>query len=99
MTDQLSSTYTRRLDDDPEDRYVVSLILPYSEKELEEDHGLAADMPAFALAAALRLVFADGGLNSTHWAVYDRKTDTKYEIPQDRVAHLVEGIDLTDEEG
>jgi hypothetical protein len=68
---ELSSIYV-----EPEDRYVVSLIVSYG-GEFDQ-----VDSPERAAAAALDLT-RDGKSGGTHWRVYDRQTKTMHDLIQD----------------
>lgn len=75
---ELSNTYC-----DPQDRFVVSLIVSYDPAR----DGVAT--PEQAVGAALRLVMDPDGFQ-THWYVYDRATHT---------LHLIEQANAEDPEG
>jgi len=57
------------------DRYVVSLVVGYSEEDLAECS------PTEALAQALQLI-TDEGAAGTHWYVYDRQEKHLYQLEQ-----------------
>lgn len=65
---ELGNTYV-----DADDRYVVSLIVGYSDEHVNS--------PEQAAAAALDLTRDDGSAD-THWYVYDRVTRTLHLIEQ-----------------
>lgn len=69
--DEVSSIYVAR----PRDRFVVSLVVGYS-----EDDGVTD--PEAAAAAALRLTRNEGS-SDTVWFVYDRKENRMYELEQE----------------
>lgn len=62
-----------------EDRFVVSLIVGYSERDMNDgEHPLT---PEAAAALALDLT-TDGSCGETHWYVYDRKTGILHQLEQ-----------------
>jgi len=76
---ELGNTYVH-----PNDRYVVSLIVGYEDKE--------ATSPEHAAAAALALT-QDVDAGGTQWYVYDRKTGMLHLLEQSDFESLIETLE------
>ena len=67
---------------DPEDRFVVSLVVSYDPgREAEADVETAGD----AASAALRLTTDPDGKSGTRWQVYDRATGQVHGFDQSEI--------------
>lgn len=65
------------------DRYIVSLIVGYSDEDLARDGGEdEGEISARAAAAAALDLTRDDGSGDTTWFVYDRQTGETHEFEQ-----------------
>lgn len=78
---------------DEKDRFIVSLIVGYSEDDLSgESPGEVSDItPQQAAAQALDLT-RDEGARGTHWFVYDRKERQMFMLEQSEFDGEMEGF-------
>ena len=74
----------------PEDRYIVSLVVGYSEEEFS-DQSRFPNTPLGAFGGALDLT-RDEGSPDTTWFVYDRKTGEMHEFEQDDAVEFFEEV-------
>lgn len=82
--DEVQSIYVDR-----EERFVVSLVVGYSEEDLAHDGGEVS--PRAAAKWALELT-RDEGSNGTHWFVYDRHEQRMHSFEQSDFDEGQEGI-------
>lgn len=79
-----------------EDRFIVSLIVGYTEEDLasgDYDNGDGAVTPKEAARWALDLV-RDEGARGTNWFVFDRKTGRMHQFEQNQFDPEMEGFSV-----